>query len=620
LVEAQNVPLNAALVEALPTVQKQFCSQFKTAGLADGKIEISTGEDGLTGFTADVFFKKASLSVPVSWAQSDIERRKTAADALVIRDISGNVVFTPDLIEIKDFNGWYKQGQISLAGRVWPGGTAEQTRLQLLLNAEQTQLSEELFGLLPEPIRKSISKLQPQGQISYTVEMDKTDNKDLSAYKVNVNLHSGSLNFEPFPYPVRDIRGKLILRKSCDTIGITLQDITAVGADNVQITPGASTIKINGQVDFADDAFSNGLFSILANDVFLDERLKAALPGEIQQLYSKLSPTGRFDLEAENISVFNADDGKKYLDFTGTIRLKNCSFGSSGTVMGLDGAVTAKGLYKSSEGFCDGQVSVSAKKMIIEGKSLSQLWADISYDYNRRSWSTRNLTADCYDGKLAGKLEMSHRDDGALEYVMEMGFGDIDLGRFLLARADDAKNLDLLSQLASKDAEASNGNTTTGTMDGMLSVSGRFGDDNQRVGRCTLRITDMKVGRASPLAKLLDVLKLTEPRDFVFEQMLIDSYIKRNRLFFEQFDLSGRSVAFNGSGWMNLDNQSLNLTLTARGQRLAGTEPSIWQSLTEGLGSAIVRMEVKGNAHDPVVTTRTLPVIKDTLEILGTRP
>jgi hypothetical protein len=157
-------------------------------------------------------------------------------------------------------------------------------------------------------------------------------------------------------------------------------------------------------------------------------------------------------------------------------------------------------------------------------------------------------------------------------------------------------------------------------MNGTLSISGQVGDDSHRIGRCTLRITDMKVSKASPLAKLLDVLKLTEPGDFAFGQMFIDSYIKRNRLFFEQFDLSGRTVAFNGSGWMNLDNQSLDLTLTARGQRLAGTEPSIWQSLTEGLGSAVVRMEVRGNVHDPVVTTRTLPVIKDALEILGTRP
>ncbi len=607
LVEAENVPLDSTLVEALPARQKQFCRQFKTDGLVDGEIEISTGENGLVDFTADVFFKKASLSIPVSWAQSGIERTRAAADALVVRDISGSAVFTRDLIDIKDFRGQYKKGQVLLTGRVWPGETAGQTRLQLSMGAEQTQLDEDLFGLFPMPIRKVMSELQPQGQISYTVELENTDSEDQSAYKVSVDFLGGSLNFEPFPYPVRDVTGKLIVRKGRDTIGITLQDITAVGADNVQVTPSASVIKINGQVDFADNTFSSGWFTILANDVFLDERLKAALPQEIQRFYSELSPTGRFDLEAENINVFNADDGEKYLDFAGTIRLKNCSFGGSGTIMGMDGVMTAKGLYKSSEGFCDGQAFVTAEKLKIKGKSLSRLRADISYDHNRHSWSTRSLIADCYDGRLAGNFEMSQRDDGTLEYVLEMGFDDIDLRQFLLARAEAIENSD-------------DSRTTTGTMDGMLSVSGQVGDSSRRIGRCTLQITDMKVAKVSPLAKLLDVLKLTEPKDFVFEQMLIDSYIKHNRLFFKQVDLSGRTVAFNGSGWMDLRDQSLDLTLTARGRRGAGAEPSVLQSLTEGLGSAIVRMEVTGNVHDPVITTRTLPVIKDTLDILGTRP
>lgn len=128
----------------------------------------------------------------------------------------------------------------------------------------------------------------------------------------------------------------------------------------------------------------------------------------------------------------------------------------------------------------------------------------------------------------------------------------------------------------------------------------------------------MQVGKLSPLSKLLGVLKLTEPKDFAFEQMLVDSYIKHNRLFFKQLDLSGEALAFTGSGWMDLQNQNVDLTLTGRGHRLSTAEPSVLQSLTEGLGQGVVRMEVSGNVYDLQVTTTTLPVIKETLEILGT--
>jgi hypothetical protein len=62
------------------------------------------------------------------------------------------------------------------------------------------------------------------------------------------------------------------------------------------------------------------------------------------------------------------------------------------------------------------------------------------------------------------------------------------------------------------------------------------------------------------------------------------------------------------------------LILTARGRRLATDDPSILQSLTEGLGQAVVRMEVTGNFDDPDVKTKALPVIEGTLQILVSKP
>jgi len=127
----------------------------------------------------------------------------------------------------------------------------------------------------------------------------------------------------------------------------------------------------------------------------------------------------------------------------------------------------------------------------------------------------------------------------------------------------------------------------------------------------------MYVGKPSPLAKLLYVLQLTDSKDFVFERMFVDSYIKNDRVFFEKFDLSGESLAFNGSGSMDLPTRDVNLTLTVRGKRLADAEPSVLQSLAENIGGYVVRMDVTGNAYDPDVKIKTLPVIKDSLNILG---
>jgi hypothetical protein len=127
----------------------------------------------------------------------------------------------------------------------------------------------------------------------------------------------------------------------------------------------------------------------------------------------------------------------------------------------------------------------------------------------------------------------------------------------------------------------------------------------------------MEVGRLSPISKILLVLNLNEPTDYAFERMLVDSYIRGDVIEFEKFDLSGKSVAFTGSGNLDLKSHEVDLELTARGKRLAGTEPGILESLTEGLGRGVVRMDVKGDIYDPDVTTTTLPVLEATLGILG---
>jgi hypothetical protein len=61
----------------------------------------------------------------------------------------------------------------------------------------------------------------------------------------------------------------------------------------------------------------------------------------------------------------------------------------------------------------------------------------------------------------------------------------------------------------------------------------------------------------------------------------------------------------------------VDLSLIARGRRLATDDPLIIQSLIEGLGQAVIRMDVTGDYNNAEVVTRALPIIDGTLEIFG---
>lgn len=618
-ITSDNMALDEDLYNALSPGQKKLWSDFSPSGLAAINYCLSRRrqED-----------KRKALAVELLGAEAACRYFPYP-----LKNLTGMLFFERDAIVVSDVVSRTNGQEIILNGQIWPDQNADRLSYRLSIHSQQSHLGHDLFDVLPPTAKNIISKLQPKGKINYSVELDGTEPNDYPDYKVIVDCLGNSVNFEQFPYPLKDITGRIIVTND----SIKLQNITAAAADNVQLTPDTSVIKMNGEITLADKTFSNGSFRLSAGDIFLDERLGIALPEDIRDFYFKLSPTGRFDVNNINIEIFNAADGEKYIDFAGDIIFKGCNFSTSPAVNELDMVLKTGGLYKTGDGFCDGWARLIKGSFRIKDKSLTGLKANIHYDYELRNWQSKNLVADCYDGKVTGKFELKaaqkHPDKAALEYVLQTGFDDIDLKQFLsttepsltedraptVRKRSESNEMRLAVPSDISGEQTGHNSCTSGRMSGSLSVAGRFGNEYSRIGRCRLTISDMQVGKLSPLAKLLGVLKLTEPKDFAFERMFVDSYIKNNELFFEKFDLSGEAAAFNGSGVMDLKTQDIHLTLTARGRRPATAEPSVLQSLTEGLAQAFVRMKVTGNLYDPQVTTTALPVIKEALQILGTK-
>ncbi|MBW7990542.1 MAG: hypothetical protein FVQ84_11070 [Planctomycetes bacterium] len=586
-VKVNDVPLDSSLEASLPDGQRNLYNQIHPTGLAGGLIKISGRSSEPAAFTADLSFKKASL--------------KSDRFSSPISDISANAVFTPEMIAVRDFSGRYSDGLVSLAGRIWPGRESGQSRYQLSMNFEQIMLNDDLFGFVPESLKEIVTELKPQGKLNLVVDLNKEAPAIPPDYRITMDCLGDSADFPQLPFPLKDITGTFSITKD----SITFEEIAATLDDNISATEDKSTIKLNGQIALADNSFSSALLNISAKDLFLDECLIIFLPQHIEPLYDELSPAGRFDLDFKNVRILPTKDGQKSVDFTGDIAFKNCSFKFSDAETELDAVLKIKGLYNTGQGLSNCQAAFDGGTLRIQGKSFTNLKADIFYDPDLRRWSTEDLIADYYGGKTIGKFELKQPAGKASEYMLQVVFDNVDVRQFL---SD------------TKDKEIAENRYTSGRMDGSLSVNARIGDSSSRLGVCKLTMRDMQFGRLSPLGKLLQVMKLTEPKDFAFDQMFVDSYIRRNDLLVKKLDLSGHAVAFYGSGLMDLKTRNVDLELTARGRRLATDDPSFFQSLTEGLGRAVIKMKVTGDFYDPDVQTETLPVIGETLRILGKKP
>lgn len=585
-IEAENIPLDSVLGDSLPAGQKHFYDSLDINGLVDGSIRVfsSSSQGGSANFNADVDFKKASL--------------RFQRQCKPLRNVFGKVVFTPGAAQIEHLKGRFGSGMVQIKGDIGQAqGKNGQLCYDLSLTGKDIELNDDLTAAIPESMRKIVSDMRLGGKINGDVKLHKGSGQRRADYDIKIDCLGASAAFKQFNYPLKNIKGRLEITNS----RIELKNITAVPAGSISIEPDIPAIKVDGQLMTSCDGFGDGRLRFSAENLMLDEHLGAALTEPFNLYYEKLCPTGRFDMNFEDIRIRRTKTGQRHIVFDGDIRLKNYALKIPGNPAGMNAFLKIGVVYETGSGFRDSRIAVFADNLKIAGKSLANLKTDIRYDKTGHSWNSRQLIADFYGGTLMGKLDFRRTLANGLAYSFQTGFTDVDLKKMLSGHS------------AADHSEQ----PTSGTVSGSLAIGGDFRNGCSQIGRCRLKIKDMRVGRLSPLARLLYVLKLTRPEDFAFDRMVVDSYIEENMLFFELFDLSGKAVAFTGSGKMNLNTSQLRLTLAARGQRLATAEPSFLQSLTEGLGHAVIRIEVTGDLYNPEIKTTTWPVIRDSLKILG---
>jgi hypothetical protein len=162
-----------------------------------------------------------------------------------------------------------------LAGRIWGTSKSEQPSYSLSIHTKPFMLNEDLFSILPEQSRKVVAGLQPEGSASLAIVLNKTGRMESPGYAVTIKCLGNSVNFNKFPYPLKNITGSLTIAKDGS---IELKDVTAAAADNVQISANTPVINVNGQLTLDGNTFREGRFQVSANDILFDDRLGIALP------------------------------------------------------------------------------------------------------------------------------------------------------------------------------------------------------------------------------------------------------------------------------------------------------------------------------------------------------
>lgn len=601
-ITSDNMVLDEDLYTALKAQQQKVWDDFSPSGIVTIKQNIKKEPDKKSSVLAI-----GLLNTSARWSHFPYP----------LKNLSGELVFDSDEITFTDVVSQSDEEKIIINGKVI-AYNSKNPIYDIKIEAEEVdpifirtkEYTKHIEVLMPKYVLKAIEELQITGNVNFEAHMENKARKEGLNYDIDIQCLGNYIDYAPISYPLKDVTGRMKLKNEV----IQLENIKGTAAEGIQMTEASSNIEINGKIKADNNGFSEAAFRLGAKDMSLDERLGTALPKQLSKIYFDTSPTGLCDVNFSEVRIFTAKDSSRYIGLEGLVEYKSCNFNISPAITELNGTLQIEGLYKSRYGFINGHAELRSFNGRIKDKLLTELKVNMVYDSELRQWQSTQLTGRCYDGTIAGRFTLKAEPDGA-SYVLDAGFYDINLKQFL----SDPYCYQGHDETARQRPSNNQNGYSQGNMNGSLSINSTIGSEGERIGRCRLAITDMQVGKLSPIAKLLLVLKLTESKDFAFEQMVVDSYMRNNNLFLKKVDISGEAIAFNGLGYLDLEELNIDLILTARGRRLADATPSVLQSLTEGLGQGIVQMDVTGNVYDPKVITETLPVIKGALHLLGAK-
>ena len=565
---AKKLPLDATLRAALSDSQRNFYDSLNMSGYTDATVKV-TGSKNKENITADIAIKDAAMNYR----------------GFDVNDCVIDITYRPGVMEITNYRGRRGESLIQLEGKFWADDGKKLDNYQLTIRSDNFELTKDLASIFQKPAGDTYSRLRPKGKVEFIANLNKTSDTKKADYEIIVNCLGNSVDFDKINYPLRDVRGKIII----DSNSIELKGITAKNARTVKVPLEESFIKIDGKISLGEKR--NGQFKISANDILFENRFGQGLDDSVKTFYDKLKPTGSVDAEFDDIKIFTDDSNTIFISFNGQADLQDCSFMAEPNITGLHARLNIDGLYKVGQGLNTCMVNVLADSLIVSNKELTQFGTTINYIPQRKGWLGSNMVANCYGGKVSGQFGLSKLPE--TQTTLELYFKDVNVKQFSKADSD-----------------------TAGQMSGTLNIS-KYGDNSKRTGTCQLNITNMKVGKKSRMEKLLNVFSKNNKDDFSFDQMVVDSYIQGDEVWFKQFDMHGKTLNLVGRGQFDLETKQIDVVFAARGKRVS--QLPLIQSLTDTLGPAIMRIEVNGDYRDPIVKTSALPAISDALEIFGER-
>jgi len=292
---ARGVPLDDRLLKALPP---EAASVWKELGIVEGNFDADVRASGQPG-------KDIRVGASVDVRELRLRPEVFPYD---LPPLAGRMRLSPARkLHIERLDGNRGGLGLSVSGTVHASG--EKPVLRLNITAAGLPVDDRLAKALPEAAREGLAEA---GLAGGTIDVGLSvrgaaDEIDVDA---DVTLRGCSARPKAFPYPIEKLSGRVQWAEKTKTL--TLESVVGFRE--------ATRLAASGQMRLSQPQRPAFQLALQANNLVLDEKLRAALPAEWQKLWKQHQPRGSIDVRGHLTST---DEGK--LTFQGMTTLRGCS-------------------------------------------------------------------------------------------------------------------------------------------------------------------------------------------------------------------------------------------------------------------------------------------------------
>jgi len=581
-VEARAIPFDETLAQAMPSSQREAYRKLKLRGATNAQIHITNTNDPNSppSYHADLHANDVSLSVP-QW-QSDLT------------DVNIRATLNPQALVLHSLTGLSGRSPVSIQGPIQFASSAAPASYALSIQSEQFYIADLIAGL-SQPTRGLVQSLHATGALKLEGRMESQQGLADPNFQFLLHCQNNAARPQAWPYPLRTINGTLRLKRH----SLVIDQLSAI--PDVNDGPSQARLQLSGTLGLNAGQCDRAHLTLAASTIGLNSQLVNALPAPWRASLDSFGVDGALTIRPSQLT-FTVQHGQPHLTFQGGMSLKDCHMTLFGVPADVNAVADIQLSHQAGQGIQEGRVALEMDPIRIQGKAVRRLETTLAYHPENATWGTEQFTGDFYGGRLMGDFHLHWMPGTAPVLQARLGFSHANLQAFLKDGRPTGPDI---------------GEPSRGILAGSVSLGLLREEGRAFIGHCQLSIDDMEVGARSPLAKVLGSLRGHARDDIHFDRMFINAYIQNEKIHLQRFDISGRSLALQGVGSLNVKSNLIDLNLVTRGIRHPTSDPKVLQSLSEGLGKAVIRMKVTGDPMQPVVTTRTLPVLEDSLRIFG---